>query len=106
MCWIGLLKHKDETFDNFKVFKALVENKLYLKDKCLRYDRGGVFRSDEFFNFCEQHGIKRQFSIAKTHQENEMAERMKRKIQLMECVMIDESGIPHTFLGGKQHIQQ
>ena len=24
MCWIGLLKHKDEAFENFKVFKALL----------------------------------------------------------------------------------
>jgi len=28
MCWIDLLKHKDEAFDKFKVLKALVENEL------------------------------------------------------------------------------
>ena len=53
MCWIGLLKHKDEAFDKFKLFKALVENELDLKIKCLRSDRGGEFISDNFFNFCE-----------------------------------------------------
>ena len=26
MCWIGLLKHKDEAFEKFQAFKALVEN--------------------------------------------------------------------------------
>ena len=26
MCWIGLLKHKDEAFENFQAYKALVEN--------------------------------------------------------------------------------
>jgi len=26
MCWIGFLKHKDEAFEKFKAFKALVEN--------------------------------------------------------------------------------
>ena len=26
MCWIGLLKHKDEEFEKFKAFKDLVEN--------------------------------------------------------------------------------
>jgi len=35
MCWIGLLKHKDEAFEKFKVFKALVENEIDLKIKCL-----------------------------------------------------------------------
>ena len=31
MCWIGLIKHKDEAFEKFKIFKALVENELDLK---------------------------------------------------------------------------
>ena len=26
MCWIGLLKHKDEAFENFKALKALLKN--------------------------------------------------------------------------------
>jgi len=59
MCWICLLKCKDEAFEKFKVFKALVGNELDLKIKCLRSDRGGEFISDEFLDFCEQHGIKR-----------------------------------------------
>eukprot|EP00253_Pinus_taeda_P036359 PITA_36359 len=59
MCWIGLLKHKDEAFDKFKAFKALLENESDRKIKCLRSNRGGEFTSDEFFDFCEQHGIKR-----------------------------------------------
>lgn len=70
MCWIRLLKHKGEAFNKFKVFKDLVQNRLYLKIICLRYDGGEEFISDEFFNFCEQHGIKRNFSIAKTPQQN------------------------------------
>ena len=38
MCWISLLKHKDESFDKFKVFKELFENELDLKIKCLISD--------------------------------------------------------------------
>ena len=41
MCWIGLLKQKDESFDKFKVFKELFENELDIKIKCLR--RGGEY---------------------------------------------------------------
>ena len=68
MCWIGLLKHKDEAFEKFKVFKYLVENESDRKIKCLRSDQGGEFISNEFFEFCEQHGIKRQFFVAITPQ--------------------------------------
>ena len=67
--WIGLLKHKDEAFEKFKAFKALVENESDRKIKCLRYDRG-EFTSDKFFDFCEQHGIKRQFSTTRNLQQN------------------------------------
>ena len=41
MCWIGLLKHKDEAFEKFQAFKALVESESDRKIKCLRFDRGG-----------------------------------------------------------------
>jgi len=58
MCWIGLLKHKDEAFEKFQAFKALLENEPDQKIKCLRSDPGGEFIWDEFFDFCEQHGIK------------------------------------------------
>ena len=46
MCWIGLIKHKDEEFEKFQIFKALVENELDLKIKCLRSDRGGEYTSN------------------------------------------------------------
>eukprot|EP00253_Pinus_taeda_P025826 PITA_25826 len=78
MCWIGLLKHKYEAFEKFKAFKALVENESDHKIKCLRSDRGGEFTSDEFFDFCEQHGIKRQFSTARTPQQNGVVESMNK----------------------------
>ena len=66
MCWIGLLKNKGEAFEKFQAFKDLVEIDLDQKIKCLRFDRGGEFTSDEFFDFCEQHGIKGQFSTTRT----------------------------------------
>ena len=97
MCWIGLLKHKDEAFEKFKAFNALVENKSNHKIKCLRSDRGGEFTSDEFFDFCEQHGIKRQFSTARTPQQNDVVERMNRTVQQMARAILDESGTPATF---------
>lgn len=103
MCWIGLLKYKDESFDKFKVFKAIVENELDLKIKCLRSYRGGEFILDNCFYLCEQHGIKRQFSIAKTPQQNGVVERMNRTIQKVAHAMLDESETPRTFWGEAEH---
>ena len=58
MPWINLLKFKDEDFEKFKMFKALVKNKIDIKIKCLIYNRGGEFISYEF-DICDHNGIKR-----------------------------------------------
>jgi hypothetical protein len=46
--WDYFLKSKDEAFDTFKRFKALVENERGCKIKCLMTDRGGEFCSKYF----------------------------------------------------------
>jgi transposase InsO family protein len=53
----------------------MVENEMDSKIKCLRSDNGGEFTSKEFMDYCNNHGIKRQFSIARTPQYNGVVER-------------------------------
>ena len=53
----------------------MAENESGMKIKCLRSYNGGEFTSNEFNEFCEVHGIKRQFSAAKTPQQNGVVER-------------------------------
>ena len=54
-----LLKHKDQTFDRFKDFRALVENQTNLKIKMLRLDNGGEYNNNEFNTYCAKYIIKR-----------------------------------------------
>ena len=68
----------------------MVENETYMKIKCLRSDNGGYFTSNEFNDFCETHGIKRQFSAAKTAQQNGVVERKNRTIQEDARTMLNE----------------
>ena len=49
--------------------------------KTLRSDNGGDFTSNEFWDFCEEHGIKREFSTARTPQQNRVVERKNITIQ-------------------------
>ena len=42
------LKTKDEAFETFKTYKAEVENKLSLKIKSIRSDRGGEYLKSNF----------------------------------------------------------
>jgi hypothetical protein len=72
--WVYFLKHKSETFDKFKEFKALVEKQSGLSIKILRSDRGGEYKSNEFLEYCRYHGIKKQFTTSYTPQQNGVAE--------------------------------
>eukprot|EP00253_Pinus_taeda_P027919 PITA_27919 len=57
------------------------------------------FTSNEFFDFYEEHGIRREFSTARTPEQNGVVERMNRTVQQMAHAMLDESGTPATFWG-------
>ena len=57
MSWVYFLKSKSETFQNFRIFKAIVEKQSGKSIKVLRTDRGGEFLSKEFNHFCEENGI-------------------------------------------------
>jgi len=50
--WIYFLKTKDEVFNRFMEFKALIENVTRKKIKVLRSDNRGEFIDKDFTNFC------------------------------------------------------
>jgi transposase InsO family protein len=56
------LKTKDEVFNKFQEFKALVENLSGRKIKVLTSDNGGEYTSNEFKDFCREAGIKRELA--------------------------------------------
>ena len=72
--WIYFLKKKDEVFERFKEFKALVENLSEKKIKILRSDNGGEFTSNEFNDLCKESGIKRELTIPYNPQQNGVEE--------------------------------
>jgi hypothetical protein len=55
--YIYLMKHKYETFENFKEFHNQVKNQLDRKIKHLRSDRGGEYLSFEFDTYLKACGI-------------------------------------------------
>jgi transposase InsO family protein len=83
MTAVFFLKNKSESFENFKIYKEMVENEMDSRIKCLRSDNGGEFTSKEFMDYCRNHGIKRQFFIARTPQQNGVVERKNMTVQEM-----------------------
>jgi hypothetical protein len=91
MTAVLFLGNKSESFEKFKIYKEMVENEMDSKIKCLRYDNGGEFTSKEFMDYCSRHGIKRQFSIARTPQQNEVVEIKNKTVQEMARTMLMDS---------------
>jgi transposase InsO family protein len=97
MTAVCFLKNKSEAFENFKIYKEMVENEMDSRIKCLRSDNGGEFTSKEFMDYYNNHGIKRQFFVARTPQQNGVVERKNRTVQEMARTMIMDSKLTYIF---------
>ena len=73
--WVYFLEHKNEAFSKFILFKHAVEKEFELKIKCMRTDNGGEFFSNDFMEYCKEHGIQWQLTCLETPQHNRVAER-------------------------------
>nr|GFA97377.1 putative ribonuclease H-like domain-containing protein [Tanacetum cinerariifolium] len=78
--WTFFLKTKDETSGILRNFITEIENLKELKVKIIRYDNKGEFRNKEMNDFCSGKGIKREFSNARTPQQNGVTKRRNRTL--------------------------
>jgi hypothetical protein len=97
MTIVCFLRNKLEAFENFKVYKEMVENQMDSKIKCLRSDNGGEFTSKEFMDYCSRHGIKRKFFVSRTPQQNGVVERKNMTVQEMAQTMLMDSKLTDIF---------
>jgi hypothetical protein len=74
MTWLSLLKHKDEVFDVFRMFHAMVHNQFSAKLWILRSDNGGEYVNNNFSTFFQRNGILYELSCSQTPQQNRVAE--------------------------------
>jgi transposase InsO family protein len=91
------LKKKSEAFEHFKIYKEMVETNIESKIKCLRSGNGGEFTSKEFMDFYNEHGIKNQFLVARTPQQDGVVKRKNIIIQEMAKTMLMDSKLKDIF---------
>ncbi|GJQ99843.1 putative ribonuclease H-like domain-containing protein [Tanacetum coccineum] len=100
--WVFFLATKDETSGILKSFITGIENLVDHKVKVIRCDNGTEFKNREMNQFCEMKGILRQFSIARTPQQNGVAERRNRTLIEAARTMLADSKLPTTFCLGQK----
>ncbi|GKC75262.1 uncharacterized mitochondrial protein-like protein [Tanacetum coccineum] len=113
--WVFFLATKDETSGILKSFITGIENLVDHKVKMIRCDNGTEFKNTEMNQFCEMKGILRQYSVARTPQENRVAERRNRTlIEAVRTTLADSKtptlsfmrpfGCPVTILNTIDHL--
>ncbi|GKA81680.1 putative ribonuclease H-like domain-containing protein [Tanacetum coccineum] len=95
--WVFFLASKDETSGILKNFITEIENLVDKKVKIIRCDNGTEFKNRVMNEFCEKKGIKREFSVARTPQQNGVAERRNRTLIEAARTMLADSKLPTTF---------
>ncbi|GJQ97982.1 putative ribonuclease H-like domain-containing protein [Tanacetum coccineum] len=78
--WVFFLATKDETSGILKSFIIEIENLVDKKVKIIRCVNGTEFNNRVMSEFCKEKGIKKEFSTAKTPQQNGVAERRIRTL--------------------------
>nr|GEW39136.1 retrovirus-related Pol polyprotein from transposon TNT 1-94 [Tanacetum cinerariifolium] len=77
--------------------RAGIENLIDHKVKIIRCDNETEFKNKEMNQFCASKGIKREFSVARTPQQNGVAERKNRTLIKAARTMLVDSKLPTTF---------
>ncbi|GKA42068.1 putative ribonuclease H-like domain-containing protein [Tanacetum coccineum] len=95
--WVFFLATKDETSEILKTFITGIENLIDLRVKVIRCDNGTEFKNRVMNQFCEMKGIKREFSVARTPQQNGVAERKNRTLIEAARTMLADLKLPTTF---------
>ncbi|GJR03857.1 putative ribonuclease H-like domain-containing protein [Tanacetum coccineum] len=78
-------------------FKTSIENLIDLMVKVIRCDNGTEFKNKVMNLFYEMKGIKREFSVARTLQQNRVAERKNKTLIEAARSMLADSKLPTTF---------
>nr|GEV04857.1 retrovirus-related Pol polyprotein from transposon TNT 1-94 [Tanacetum cinerariifolium] len=95
--WVFFLATKDETSPILKTFIIGLENQLSLKVKVIRSDNGTEFKNHDLNQFCGMKGIKKEFSVPKTPQQNGIAKRKNRTLIKAARTMLAYSLLPILF---------
>ncbi|GJU26326.1 putative ribonuclease H-like domain-containing protein [Tanacetum coccineum] len=95
--WVFFLTKKDETSGILKDFITGIENQLNHKVKIIRCDNRTEFKNYDMNQLCGIKGIKREFSNARTPQQNGVAERKNMTLIEVARTMLADSLLPIPF---------
>nr|GFB67201.1 hypothetical protein [Tanacetum cinerariifolium] len=95
--WVYFLKSKNETTPILKDFIRQAKNQFNHKVKTIRSDNETEFKNSALIEFCRLKGIKKEYSNARTPQQNRVAERKNMTLIEAARTMLPDSFLPTTL---------
>lgn len=95
--WGFCLKQKSQVTNCVKRFKAAAEAETGHRLLCVHMDQGGENTSNAFKAFCEEHGIRREFTMRNEPHQNGVVERLNRTVAEGVVSMLQEANLPASW---------
>ena len=106
--YVYLISHKSEALERFKIFKTEVDKQLGKVIKIVMSDRGGEYYGKHgdlgqclgpFAEFLQSCGIKAQYTMPGTLEQNGVVERRNRTLMDMVRRMMSRTKLPQSLWG-------
>ncbi|GKD58174.1 putative ribonuclease H-like domain-containing protein, partial [Tanacetum coccineum] len=103
--WVFFLATKDETSGILKSFITEIKDLVDKKVKIIRCDNGTKFKNRVMSEFFEKKGIKKEFSVARTPQQNGVAEAVNTAYYMQNRVLVvkPHNKTPYELFRGRTH---
>ncbi|WVZ58734.1 hypothetical protein U9M48_008974 [Paspalum notatum var. saurae] len=88
---------KSETPDKFKIFAKRAQREFGLNIVKVRSDNGSEFKNYKVDEWCDEEGIKHEFSATYTPQQNGVVERKNKTLITLARAMLDDDGTSEDF---------
>lgn len=96
-CTIRLMKHKSEVTGLIKEFVKYAKTQFGKTPKMIRSDQGREYVNNDLRNYLRSEGIKIQYTVKYTPEQNGVAERKNRTlVEMSRCMLID-AGLPKKY---------
>jgi transposase InsO family protein len=95
--WVFFLSDKSNMFSIFKGIAKRAENKFDFKIKKIRSDNGSEFKNSKIKDYCDEKGIKYEFSTKYTPQQNGVVERKNRTLIDVARSMLSKYNVSDSF---------
>jgi transposase InsO family protein len=95
--WVYFLQDETNVFETFKPFTILAQNQFEFDIKKVRSDNGPEFKNATIDEYCDDKGIKHEFSSKYTPEQNGIVERKNRTPIDMARSMLAEYNVSDSY---------